>query len=91
MKAHVRNFLVWLSDIRGYTVAPGDFLPCAVCGSAAVDLHHIQPKGMGGRANADCHDNIVPLCRDCHTKAHAGRISKAQLRLAKDQTYGNHV
>ena len=57
-----------------------DFIPCFVCGKQSVDIHHIEPKGMGGRKSADRYDNLIPLCRSCHEKAHANIISKEELK-----------
>ena len=41
----------------------------------AVDIHHIIPKGMGGVKNNRLNriDNLFPLCRKCHNKAHADK------------------
>ena len=25
-----------------------DFIPCEVCGAQAIDIHHIEARGMGG-------------------------------------------
>ena len=30
-----------------------DFIPCEVCGSRAVDIHHIENRGAGGSGNKD--------------------------------------
>jgi len=43
-----------------------DFIPCEVCGSQAVDIHHIHPRGMGGSKLRDNIENIMALCRTCH-------------------------
>ncbi len=45
-----------------------DFIPCECCGSKAVDIHHIKPRGMGGSKFADSIENLMALCRICHTK-----------------------
>jgi hypothetical protein len=42
MKKHVKIYL----DYFGYDV--NSFIDCEVCGSKAVDIHHIEPRGMGG-------------------------------------------
>ena len=59
---------------------PFNYLPCEVCGQKAVDIHHIEPKGMGGSKMKDYYDNLIGLCRDCHEKAHANKITKQQLK-----------
>ena len=43
-----------------------DFIPCEVCGSRAVDIHHIEARGMGGNKEADVIENLMALCRNCH-------------------------
>ena len=50
----------------GYDIT--DFIPCEVCASQAVDIHHIESRGMGGTSNADTIENLMALCRSCHTK-----------------------
>lgn len=41
------------------------------------ELHHIDPIAEGGENTLD---NIVLLCPNCHKMAHAGKISKDELR-----------
>jgi len=43
----------------------GEFIPCEMCGSSAVDIHHIECRGMGG-TNKDSIENLMALCRGCH-------------------------
>lgn len=46
----------------------GEALSCCNCGSTKmVELHHIVPLIAGGR---DIRSNMVPLCTECHAKAH---------------------
>lgn len=49
-------------------VAERDDYLCRVCGSKAVDVHHIIFRSHGGK---DEPDNLICLCRRCHEKAHA--------------------
>lgn len=60
MKRYTKLYL----EYHGYTTA--DFIPCAVCGRKAVDLHHIEARGMGGSRHADRIDNLIALCREHH-------------------------
>ena len=53
--------------MKHYNVAPDDILLCSVCGKMAVDIHHIVKRSQGG---SDEVDNLIPLCRSCHDKAH---------------------
>lgn len=82
MQKHTKIYMSYF----GYDV--GDFIPCEVCGSTAVDIHHINCRGMGGSKVKDDITNLMALCRKCHleygdkkqhiellTKIHADKIS----------------
>lgn len=43
-----------------------DFIPCELCGSRAVDIHHIECRGMGGTKSEEKIENLMALCRPCH-------------------------
>ena len=62
MKKYTRTYLNYF----GYDET--DFIPCEVCNKQAVDIHHIQAKGMGGSNTKDNIENIMALCRECHIK-----------------------
>ena len=62
MKKYTRTYLTYF----GYDET--DFIPCEVCNKQAVDIHHIEAKGMGGSKTKDNIENIMALCRDCHIK-----------------------
>ncbi len=40
--------------------------PCESCGAKAVDIHHIEARGMGGNKEADKIGNLMALCREHH-------------------------
>lgn len=65
MKKHTKIYL----DFFNY--GEQDFVPCEVCNTRAVDVHHINPRRMGGDPNADKDiiENLAGLCRICHEKA----------------------
>ncbi len=45
------------------------FIHCEVCGKEAVDIHHINCRGMGGKnPEADKIENLMALCRECHVE-----------------------
>jgi 5-methylcytosine-specific restriction endonuclease McrA len=56
---------------------------CAVCGSKnSLETHHIVPQADAdnkGMIAAGVHKNntanLVPLCDDCHTAHHAGKLT----------------
>ena len=60
MKNHTKVYL----NHFGYTGE--DFIPCETCGQRAVDIHHIEARGMGGTKTGDTIDNLMALCREHH-------------------------
>ena len=60
MKKHTKVYL----DHFGYDKT--SFIACEVCGAQAVDIHHIEARGMGGSKQADTIDNLMALCRKHH-------------------------
>ena len=59
VKPHTKIYL----DHFSYDVT--DFIPCEVCGARAVDIHHINARGMGGTNQNDI-ENLQAVCRPCH-------------------------
>lgn len=60
MKNHTKVYL------KGMGYDTTDFIPCEVCQAKAVDIHHIEARGMGGSNNRDTIENLMGLCRACH-------------------------
>jgi 5-methylcytosine-specific restriction endonuclease McrA len=60
LKNHTKLYLTYFSFNQA------DFIPCEICGSQAVDIHHIECRGMGGIKEPDNIDNLQALCRQCH-------------------------
>lgn len=60
MQKHTK---IYLSHFN-YTI--DEFIPCEVCGNKAVDIHHIDCRGMGGTKEKDRIENIMAMCRKCH-------------------------
>jgi len=52
---------------------------CIECGSEAKEMHHVIPRSKGGKST-------IPLCNNCHSKAHGMRVGKRDLHnsLVKD-------
>lgn len=45
---------------------------CEICGKkGATEKHHKKSKGSGGD---DTEENLIEVCRICHTKIHTGEI-----------------
>jgi hypothetical protein len=62
MKKHTKIYL----DEFDFVI--DDFIPCEICAKRAVDIHHIEARGMGGSKSADEIENLMALCRTCHTE-----------------------
>ena len=71
MKKHTKIYM----DYFGY--GEQDFIPCELCGSKAVDIHHIR-----GRKNNDI-DNLMALCRRCHANVHDKQLYDKNYLWAK--------
>ena len=51
-------------DYFGFTIA--DFIPCEICEEKAVDIAHIDARGMGGSKSKDVIENLMAKCRKHH-------------------------
>jgi len=60
MKKHTKVYFKYF----GYDIS--DFIPCEICGQKAVDIHHIDARGMGGSKSKDEINNLMALCRKHH-------------------------
>jgi len=60
------------------------FIPCEVCNSRAVDIHHIDPRGSGGDPNAskDVIGNLAALCRKCHNRVEESKEENDKLKYS---------
>ena len=78
MKKHIKLYFDF------YDYGEQDPIQCEVCAdnglfTVATDIHHIQPKGMGGTAGKDVIENLIALCRECHESAHRSKLTKDYL------------
>jgi 5-methylcytosine-specific restriction endonuclease McrA len=83
MKKHTQIYL----NHFGYDTS--DFIPCECCGTKAVDIHHIEARGMGGSKQADVIDNLQALCRGCHIKFGDKKQYKNWLKSIHEQRLSN--
>ena len=62
MKRYTKIYLQAL----GYDTT--DFIPCELTGERAVDIHHIEARGMGGdpTKSKDRIENLMALSRNAH-------------------------
>jgi hypothetical protein len=63
-------------DYFGYDES--DFIPCEICESKAVDIHHIEARGAGG-CDRDEIENLMAVCRKCHIEY--GDVSELEGKL----------
>ena len=57
-----------------------DWIPCEVCEQTATDIHHIEPRGMGGSKSKDVLENLQALCRKGHIEYGDRKIYKDLLK-----------
>ena len=62
MKKHTKIYLDY------FNFDELDYIPCEVCLSPAVDIHHIDARGMGGSKTKDTIENLQAVCRGCHLR-----------------------
>lgn len=64
MKAHTKIYM----NFFGYSIA--DYIPCEIpgCKRRAVDINHIDARGMGGdpTGSKDVIENLMGTCREHH-------------------------
>lgn len=82
MKNHVKTYL------KHFNYSKADFIPCEVCGSQAVDIHHIHARGMGGSKKRDGIENLMALCRADHEKFGDRSEYKEFLRIIHKEKLG---
>jgi len=74
MQRHIKIYL------NHYGYGMDDRIACEVCDSIAVDIHHIKFRSQGG---GDDIENLIALCRECHTKAHNSKEFNQKLHDRK--------
>ena len=82
MQKHTQIYL------QGMGYKTTDFVPCEVCGAQAVDVHHIEARGIGGTKKADVIDNLMGLCRKCHIEYGDKKQYKEFLKEIHAKNYG---
>jgi len=86
MKKHVRVY----RDYFG--LGDDDIQMCEYCHrGVAVDIHHIEPRGMGGSKDKDYIENLIGLCRPCHEAAEAKKIPKEALKTITEIRSGREM
>jgi 5-methylcytosine-specific restriction endonuclease McrA len=78
MEAYMKRYVKIYLNYFGYDTT--DWIPCELCGNTAVDIHHIEARGMGG-GNKDTIENLMGLCRSCHIEYGDKKQYKAMLKV----------
>ena len=82
MKSYTRIYMKFF----GYQIA--EDIVCELCnnGTPAQDCHHIHGRGL----HMDAIENLMALCRTCHTRAHNELIGKDELQAVHDEFMGKN-
>jgi len=66
MTKHLKAYL------KAFKLKEFDPLECEICGKPAVDIHHLDYRGMGGNPSKDKDviENLMALCRPHHNEIH---------------------
>ena len=77
MQRHIKIYLRYLK------LGEQDVIQCEAChrqgrvDGSGFDIHHIDGRGK----DKDVIENLMCLCRICHTKAHKQQMNKEELQL----------
>ena len=74
MKKYIKIYM----DYYDYVI--DDVILCEHCSKQAVDIHHIDARGLGSSKKKDYIENLIALCRACHIKAETDKQFNNQLR-----------
>lgn len=61
-------------------------MECYLCGRPATETHHLI-SGTANRKIADKYKLTIPLCRDCHRKAHDDPRLNRQLKVLGEEKW----
>jgi predicted restriction endonuclease len=75
MKKYVKTYL----DYFGYDET--SWIACEMCGQTAVDINHIDAKGMGGSKIKDNIENLMAMCRKCHMELGDKKEHKVMMKV----------
>ena len=83
MKKYVKIYM----NFHDYVL--DDVILCEHCSKVAVDIHHIDARGLGGdaRGHRNQIENLIALCRSCHIKAETNKDFNNQLREYNKQKH----
>ncbi len=98
------NYKKVYCDFFGYAMTNDEFVPSEISGDQAIDIHHIYPKGMGGRKtfvhvgktyDIDCIENLIAVTRPehngAHDETHPDHRTKSELWNIHQRKIANHL
>jgi len=78
MKKHTQIFCNFWND----ELTLSQTYQCFLCNSwNGTDIHHLSAKQSGGSKCKDYIENLVCLCRSCHTKCHSDKNYNLKARI----------
>jgi hypothetical protein len=84
MKKHIKVYM----EFFGYGV--DDFIPSELSGNRAVDIHHIDCRGMGSSKEKDVIENLMALTREEHNKYGDKKQWIEFLKMKHNEYMNNH-
>ncbi len=78
MKGHIKIYLDYFGYAYDSTGVQEPILS-ELSGQPSADIHHIDPRGMGGSKTKDTITNLIALTREEHDLAEAGYYTKDYL------------
>lgn len=82
MKKYIKTYF----DFFGYTGYEA-YIPSELSGKVATDIHHIKPKGRGGKDNIE---NLIALTREEHNQAHEYKLTEEFLKQTHNKFINNY-
>ena len=86
MKTHIKVYL------KHFDLGEQDLCTCEVCtkmgriDNGGFDIHHIWGRGK----DKDVIENLMCVCRRCHTEIHSGMYSKSMLQYIHNNYLNGH-
>lgn len=78
MEKYIKNYL------KAHGLSTCDTILCRKCGAVANDIHHIENR-QKNRPDLDEAENLISLCRPCHTWVHSNNTFETKQMLRSKQ------
>lgn len=77
-------------DYFGFKVSSDSFCEIPHCGRIAVDVHHIECRGIGGTTAVEDINNLMGLCREHHLEYGDKKQWKEFLQIVHEKFIKKH-